>query len=407
MNTPIISQAGQIIAELYKEATGTTVQAPVDLSGYISVATTALNVGKDVLFNALTQMWGRTVFAVRPYRGAFRDMEFDTTAWGAAERKVSFLSRLPGANAAYSYPVAYDANETPANGDGLSVDMYKISKDKPVETVFYGLSTFAHSRTRFLNQLETAIRDPEEFVRYNAAAIQALENDREGWAESVRRGLVLNAIGSILAENQTGRIFHALTDYNADTGSSYTATDIFTPSVLPGFAKWLYAKLATIFDRMKENNVLYTTQLASYPSGYGVLRHTPADRVRVKLLSSIINTMRASVLSGVYNDDYLNEMLDLSTVESVAYWQAPANPDTVNVVAAFTGTDGAQTTATVDAHPVLGIIYDADMIGCTPVRSTMYTTPFNASGEYWNDFYKEVYRTRFDMTEKGLVIVLN
>ena len=407
MNQPIIAQAGQIVAALYKEVTGQSVLAPVDLSGYISVATTALNVGKDKLFNALTLMWGRTVFAVRPYRGAFRDMEFDTSAWGIAERKVNFLSRIPGQNDAYAYPVTYDSGETPPTGDGLSVDMFKINKDKPVETVFYGQSTFAHSRTRFLNQLETALRDPEEFVRYNAAAIQALENDREGWAESMRRGLILNAIASILSENQTGRVLHALTEYNTDTGSNYSATDIFTPAVLPGFAKWLYAKVATIKDNMKINNTLYTTQLSNYPTGYGLLRHTPEDRVRIKMLSSIINTMRASVLSGVYNDDYLNNILDLSSVEGVAYWQSPAAPDEVNVTAAYTAADGTQTTATVDAHPVIGIIYDADMVGCAAIRSNMYTTPFNADGEYWNDFYKELYRTRFDMTEKGLVIVLN
>ena len=41
------------------------------------------------------------------------------------------------------------------------------------------------------------------------------------------------------------------------------------------------------------------------------------------------------------------------------------------------------------------------------LASCMYVTPFNAHGEYWNDYYKEVWRTRFDMTEKDVLLLLD
>ena len=401
-----IQQAGQIVAAVYKQATGQTVPAPLDLSGYISVATTAIKTGWDKLYNALSQMWGETVFAVRPYTGAFTDMEFSTTRWGNADRKISYASRIPGDNDAYKYPVTYDGDETPATGDGLSVDMYRINKDKPVQTVYYGRSTYSFTRTRFLDQLETAFKSPEEMVRYNAAAVQALANDREGWAESMRRGLLINAMGALAKEGQTGRVVHLLTEYNTATGQSLTATTVRLPANYAPFMRWVYGRMGEIKDRFRENNTLFTTQLTALTSaGYHILRHTPADRLKIKILSSELHHLRASVLSTTYNADYLS----LDGVEGVAYWQTPANPDAFSVKPCYTAADGTETVETnaVEVSAIFGIMYDEDFVGCTKIRDKVYSTPFNSNGEYWNDFYKEMYKSRFDMTEKAVLLVLD
>lgn len=398
-----VQQAGAIVAAIYKQATGQSVPAPLDLSDYISVATTAIKSGWDKLFNAISQMWGETVFAVRPYTGSFVDMEFSTTRWGNADRKISYASRIPGTNAAYDYPVAYDSTEVSnPTGDGVSVDMYKINKDKVVQTVFYGRSTYSYHRTRFLNQLETAFRNPDEMVRYNAAAVQALSNDREGWAESMRRGLIVNAMGYLADE---GRSINLLTLYNQDTGLELTAETVRQPANYAPFMRWVYAKMGEIKDQMRENNTLYTTQLTSLTSsGYHILRHTPADRLKIKMLSSELHHMRASVLSTTYNADYLN----LDGIEGVPYWQTPTYPAYVNVKPVYMGADGAeaQLDNAISQDNILGIMYDEDFVGCTKIRDNVYTTPFNASGEYWNDFYKEEYKTRFDVTEKAVLLLL-
>lgn len=406
MNEMTIAQAGQIVAAVYKQATGQTVPAPLDLSSYISVATTALKTGKDVLMNAISQMWRETIFAVRPYTGSFTDMEFSTTRWGNADRKISYASRIPESNAAYAYPVAYDAGETVPTGDGSTVDMFVINKDKPVQTVFYGRSTYAFHRTRFLNQLETAFLNPEELIRYNAAAVQALSNDREGWAESMRRGLIINAMGAIAKEGQTGRVVHLLTEYNTATGQSLTATDVRLPANYAPFMRWVYARLGELKDRFRENNTLYTTQLSDLTTnGWYILRHTPADRLKIKMLSSELHHMRASVLSTTYNADYLN----LDGVEGVAYWQTPGTPDSFSVKPVYTQADGTQaiSDSAVTASAILGIMYDEDFVGCTKISDSVYTSPFNANGEYWNDFYKEIYKTRFDMTEKAVLLIID
>ena len=401
-----VQQAGQIVAALYKQATGQTVPAPLDLSGYISVATTAIKSGWDKLYNALSQMWGETVFAVRPYTGVLQDMEFSTARWGNADRKISYASRIPETNAAYDYPVTYDSSERVPTGDGESVDMYKINKDKPVQTVFYGRSTYSFHRTRFLDQLETALRSPDEMVRYNAAAVQALANDREGWAESMRRGLIINAMGALAKEGQTGRVVHLLTEYNTATGLELTATTVRKPENYAPFMRWVYGRMGELKDRFRENNTLYTTQLTALTTdGWHILRHTPDDRLKIKLLSSELHHLRASVLSTTYNADYLS----LDGVEGVPYWQTPTSPDSFTVKPCYMQADGTEASGgdAVTGSAIFGIMYDEDFVGCTKIKDSVYSTPFNSSGEYWNDYYKEIYKTRFDMTEKAVLLVID
>lgn len=403
-----IVQAGQLVAAIYKQVTGQTAPAPLDLGSYISVATTALQTGWDRVMNAVSQLMYDTIFAVRPYTGSFTDMAFDANAWGNATRKISYASRVPSNNGAYEYPAAYDASVT-ANptGDGESVDMYQINKDKVVQTAFYGESTYEYHRTRFLRQLETAFTGPEQLASYNAAAVQALNNDREGWAESMRRGLLINGIASLASTTfLERRVVHLVTEYNAATGSEFTLTDIRQPANYAPFMRWVYGRMGEIRDQMRELNTMYTTQLSQLTNaGYAILRHTPNEKMRIKITSAELHHLRASVLSTTYNAEYLS----LDGVESVPYWQSPGTPDTITAKPTYNDRTGNEHTPNeaVTIEGIFGVMYDADWIGCANVRSSNYVTPFNPKGEYWNDFYKEVWRTRFDMTEKAVLLLLD
>lgn len=403
MTAPEIQQVSRVLSSLYQQMTGLALPAPLDLSGFVSNATTVLNLGMDKVHNALWNMVGETIIAIRPYRSRFADMEFDTTAWGLVDRKISYLSRLPMNNSAWEYPVTYDANETPPNGDGNSVDMYKINKDRIIQTAFYGRQTYSYCRTRFLHQLETAFRGPEEMTRFLSGATTALNNDRELWKEGMRRGLLINAIGS-LSDRGGDRVVHLLTEYNAETGMTLTATTVKQSENYDPFIKWVYARMGDIKALMAENNALYTTQLTSYPAGYGVLRHTDAENLRIKISAPYINRMRAGVLSSTYNP----ELLSLDGVEAVAYWQTPGSPLQVKVTPHYTsmvGTEASGSEVTVDN--IFGLMYDRAFVGCANIRSRVGTTPFNEKGEYWNDYYKEEYKTRFDMTEKAVLLLLD
>lgn len=407
MTTPTVQQAGAILSAIYKQATGLSVPAPLDLSGFVSTATTVLNLGLDKVHNALWNMVGRTIIAVRPYKGRFSDMEFDADTWGIVDRKISFLSKLPGNNPAWEYPVTYDATQTVPSGDGLSVDMYAINKDKMVQTAYYGRQTYEYTRTRFAHQLETAFRGPDEFTRFMAGAMTSLNNDREMWWEGCRSGVLINAIAALASaeeEYPAGRVIHLLTEYNTETGLSLTNTTVRQPANFDGFCRWLYARMGDIKALMARNNTLFTMQFTSFPEGYGVLRHTDNANLRVKMSAPFLNRMRACVISTTYNP----EMLNLDGVEPVAYWQSPAAAEQVQAKPTYTAWQGTEVTVSaVTVNNIVGIMYDRDFCGCTKIRSDAYTTPFNTRGKYWNDTYSDEVKTRIDMTEKAVLLLLD
>ena len=123
----------------------------------------------------------------------------------------------------------------------------------------------------------------------------------------------------------------------------------------------------------------------------------------MKITDKLLTQMRACVLSATYNQD----LLSLDGAEGVVWWQAPELEDSVRVAPVYTNADGEQTQGTPRiVDNIIGVMYDADALGCAVVSESMYTTPFNISGEYVNTEWKQRYKTRFDMTEKAVVLLL-
>ena len=79
-----------ILNALHSQATGRNAVAPANTSDFVSMATATLAAGTDPVYNAMAQMWGRTIYSVRPY-----DRKFDITRtseeYGAIKRKISYF----------------------------------------------------------------------------------------------------------------------------------------------------------------------------------------------------------------------------------------------------------------------------------------------------------------------------
>ena len=172
VNDMIVYQAGTVLTSLVQQATGQKVITPSTPGEFVSVATTALKTGYDPILNALSQMWGRTIFSVRPYSRMFRGMEMDMERWGNATRKLSIADKAVENDARFTYPTGYDSTQTPANGDGKSVDMFTLNKPDVLQTNFYGQAVYENSYTIFRDNLDTAFTSPAEFMRFTSMVAQ-------------------------------------------------------------------------------------------------------------------------------------------------------------------------------------------------------------------------------------------
>ena len=192
VNDMVVNQAGTILTSLVQQATGQTVIAPTNSTEFVSVATTALKMGVDPIINAMSQMWGRTIFSQRPYSRRFKGLEMDMTRWGNATRKMSVADKPVEDDARFTWPVGYNADQTPASGDGKSVDMYALNKPDILQTNFYGQSVYENSYTIFRDNLDTAFTGPEEFMRFISMVGQNRADKLEQYRETVGRGLLAN-----------------------------------------------------------------------------------------------------------------------------------------------------------------------------------------------------------------------
>ena len=399
VNTLTFQQSSAVLNSLVQQATGRSSVINTE-ADFISVAQTALTLGKDVIFNTLSNVLAKTIFAIRPYSASMRGLQKDLPQWGAYMRKFNIVASDWKDDDAYKYPVTFDANENPPTGNGLSVDHWIINKRDFIQTNFLGQSVFADHYTVFEDQLETAFRSSSEFGQFLSMITTDMSNKIELAKENMSRGLVANFIGGLLAENNASRNIHLLTEYNALTGLSLTATTVYQPENYGAFMKWVYARIASVASLFKEMSTRYQTTISGKP----VPRHTPYNKQKMYMLGQDRYAIDSRVLADTFHDNYLK----YADVETINFWQGIDTPDKVMVTPTYTNTSGVATTGSaIEKTGVFALLFDEDAMGWAMIHEKVIPTPVNARGEYRNMWYHMRLRCFSDNTEKGVVFLLD
>lgn len=401
VNTLTFEQCSTVLNSLVQQATGRASVISTE-ADFISVAQTALSLGKDVIMNELSNVLARTIFSIRPYSASMGGLEKSLPQWGAYMRKFNIVASDWKDDDGYKYPVTYDATQSSNPlGNGLSVDPWIINKREFVQTNFLGQSVFEDHFTIFEDQLETAFRNSEEFGQFISMITTDMSNKIELAKENLSRGLVSNFIGGLIAENNASRVVHLLTEYNTATGGSYTATTIMLPTNFAPFMKWVYARIAGIASLFKEMSVRYQTTINSKP----VPRHTPYNKQKMYMLGQDRYAIDARVLADTFHDNYLK----YADVETVNFWQGIETPDKIIVKPTYTNTSGVVTTPTnaVTQTGIFALLFDEDAMGWSMVHQRVLPTPVNPRGLYRNMWYHMRLRCFSDNTEKGVVFLLD
>lgn len=402
VNDMIVYQASTVLNSLIQQATGQSTITASTPGEFVSVAQTALKTGYEPILNAMSQMWGRTIFSIRPYTRKFSGLEMSMDRWGNAVRKISIAEKTVQDDQRYKYPVAYDATETEnPMGNGLSVDMFKLNKPEILQTNFYGQSVYENIYTVFRDNLDVAFTGPDEFMRFNSMVAQNRSDKLEQYRETIARGLLVNFITSLLEEAQEGRIVHLLTEYNALAGLELTAQTVYQPANFQSFMEFVYSRIANISRMFSERSEMFQTVVNSKH----VMRHTPPNRQKVYLFSKALDMFDAMVKANTFHDNYLQ----YTDYEGVNFWQSIETPDSISAKAVYTKTDGTVATSAANKEQagIFGVIFDEDALGYAQVNAWNSLTPFNPVGGYWNDVDHVNFRTLQDMTEKGVLLLLD
>lgn len=402
MNSFDISQVSTVVNNILEQMTGQKSQTVItNAADFAAVAQTMLKTGYDPIINAISQVFSRSIFSYRDYNAPLNSLYMDAPRWGNAVRKLAPVAMEAIDNQEFQWPVAYDASQTSNPlGNGQSVDHYKISKQEVLQTNFYGSATYAQRYTIFKDQFDVAFSGPDEFGRFMAMLAAERKNDRESYKESLARGLQAVFIGAILAEGKPERVVHLLSEYNEATGLSLTDETVYQPDNFAPFMRWAYARIKVLARMFARRSALYQTQI----TGKTILRHTPADRLRVAIFAPVMEQMKTMVLSTTFNDEYMRQV----EVEAVDYWQSIDSPDSINVVPVYTSNAGALITGAAQTQgKIFGLIHDKDALGYSDVNNWAATTPLNIDGGYWNEAHHTRFKSMLDNTEKAVVLLLD
>ena len=401
VNTLNFEQVSTVLTSIVKQATGQTVLTPTDTGSFVSVAQVALRADRDSVMNAISNVLGRTIFSIRPYSAKMTGLMMDTFRWGAMMRKLSIVDSDWEDDPAFKWPALFDVSQVPPTGNGQAIDPWTIKKPDVVQTNFYGASVYFDEMTIFEDQLETAFTGPEQLGSFLSLIMTNLSNRLEKSNEELRRGLVCNAIASLIDEANTDRVVHLLTEYNTATGQSYTSTSIYEPANFAPFMKWVYSRVAQITDLFTEMSTIYHSIIG----GKNILRHTPYQDQRVYLYSPTRHDIDARVLADTFHDNYLR----YADVETVNFWQSIKTPDSIDITPAYTSTAGVvySPASPVTQSDIFGLIFDRDALGMTLLDNRVLSTPLNTKGLYRNLHVHCRQRIVMDNSEKMVVLLLD
>lgn len=400
MNDFTISQASTVLNAVVEQMTGQTNLAPITTPGqFVAVAQTLLRTGVDPVLNAISQVWSRSIFAVREYNAEDGKLRMSLDRYGNAIRKISPVASAMQDDLGNAWPVHYDANQSPADGNGESVDPFAIKKQEVLQTNFYGKAVYQQHYTVFKDQFDVAFSGPDEFMRFNAMNLTERRNDKESFEESISHGIQANYIGALLDEADTFRVVHLLTEYNTLTGQSLTANTVMQADNFEAFIRWMYSRIATIVRLMGKRSQMFQTVINNTP----ILRHTRPENLRVALYTPFMEMINSMVLSDLYH----NELMKLPRYDNIDYFQSIEAPQAIKVTPVYTDANGAlKNGSAVDVENVVGVLHDVDALGYAITREDTDSI-YNPAARYWNTYLSADLKTICDVTEKGVVLCLD
>ena len=364
---------------------------------FVTQAQHVLDVGYDVVLGAISQVLSQTIFASRPFTGAFTSLYADARRWGNRVRKINYVD-LP-----FTQDVRVDST---VQIDGQSVDQYVIRKPKVVEMNYYGFSDYADQVTIYTDQLDMAFSGPEELARFFAGLMQEIRNKHVQAEEEFARGVVVNGIAAKCYAD-TANVRHLITEYNAYTGESLTSATYKDPANIGNFARWFAGWIKTLSSFMRERSNLFHMNPIISGNQQNIMRNTPADMQRIFVNTAELNQAATRVLTDAFNEDDLKT----ATYEPVNFWQSIKDGEhmKISAVASYIDATGAEQTtgSAVTADGILGIVFDRDFTGYTRINNFIRQTPINAKGGYSNMFWGWRFRYWQDMTENCVVLALD
>ena len=364
-------------------ATGAGELAVVDTQSFVDFGNNVLSSSDatETFLNCYLLRVATTYDTFRPYEGKLKDLILSGDEWGAIVQKID--AEVPD----------FVSDETFEIEDGESVDQYVVRKPVGRQKLFIKRSTYSNYITTAKKLLKGAFLSEAAFASWARMVAGKMRNKIEFSTENLAR----LAIANYIANMGDGQIVHLLTNYNSESGLSLTADKALLDK---DFLAYAAGEIELVSKRLRNLSVSYNAEEAE--------RHTPAGEQRFLVFDKFQSRLQHVLQYQAYH----KELVDLGEFIEVPYWQGEYQMDDDErvdtrdtIIVKVDDGDGGTETKTVAG--IMAFIFDKYALGAHRSEEETLTTPINARGRYFNTFHFAEQLWFNDLSENGVVFLLD
>ena len=377
---PNINQIYSIVNSVASQAMGSAAISAVDASSFIALGNSVLSsqTSTDAYLNTLVDRIGKTIFSIRAYQVADRDIVREPFEYGCILQKI--YVDMPEARVNNSWNIGAQ-NYTP--------EFAPVIKPTIKQKLFNAISTWEVAVTIPDEILKTAFTSETAMAVFIDAIFTSMENMMQLAMENNINITRAAFIARKLNANSTCGAINLLANYNELTGEKLTVATCLRDL---GFLKYASQQIKLWTDRMIKMSTLFNDEA-------GYKRHTPKDLQVLDVLADFATSSDIYLQANTYHD----ELVKMPYYNVVPYWQGSGEGYAFDDTSAVNIKIDANTT--VNKSGVLAVLFDHDAMGVT-IKDRRATTERNNHDEYTNYYNKANIGYFNDMSENGIVFYI-
>lgn len=377
-----VNQIYTLVNDAAAEALGKSAITAKDTGSLVSLGNVVFSstANTEQFYKSLVDRIGRTVIAIRKFKGKNRSVKRDDLAWGIMYQKISFKTKTAVENPSWKT-------------EGGQVNPFDIARStEVVQKLFSVMSTWSYEDNFPIYQLFTAFTNEAAMGAFISGISTNIENSLTIAEDALANLAVSTNIAGVLISGKTAQKRNLLTEYNTLTGSNLQANTCLYDASFLKYASY------QINDTVK--NIMNPS--ASF-NAEGMDRQTMSENLVVEVLGKY----SAATASYLESDTYHKELVALPRYEEVSYWQAPgtnfdfADVSKIDIVNANLKTVENETGAIAQSG-IIAFIHDIDSCASIITRFRDYSYPNNRD-ESMNIIKKADKGYMVDLSENAVV----
>lgn len=358
-----------LVNAVNEQAFGSQALAVTDLQGLISLGNTVLSssVNTEAFLNTLAQRIGQTIVRFRSYNNKLKDMVLTDFEYGAILQKL------------YVYMPEAEADPMYALTDGQAVDHYTVKKPVVDQKLFVTRTPYMFMVTIQRQTLKEAFLSEAGMGSLISAIYGQVRNKIEATLENLGRMTI--AAGVAESSNE----IKLVTEYIAASGQTVTAATALTNE---GFLRFAIRRIKEVMDDLTDMSVLHNDgSLETF---------TPYEDQRIRIISKLERALETTVEWAAFNEQYVK----LTGYTKLNFWQSEQSPYSISVERPSDGNE-------ITISNLVAVVHDRDALGIFQEYEEILTTPLNAKGNYFNQFWHRKDARLVDTSENLVYFTLS